>query len=59
MQAEPIHDRRHAEFAHAVVNVVAAFIEVCRFKFAAAFPHRQVGRRQVGRAANKFRNQWR
>src|SRR5699024_10546621 len=53
MQRQAGVDGGHAELAHAVVDVVgvrAAFEDVFR-----AFPDRQVGAGQVGRAADQFR----
>src|SRR5450830_787131 len=56
VQGDAVHDRGHAEFAHAVVHVVAA--GVFSADALATFPQGQVGTGQVGRTAEQFRQQW-
>ncbi|CAI1174446.1 Uncharacterised protein [Serratia rubidaea] len=55
MQRDAVGDGGHAELAHAVVDVVARRVFVQRF---GAGPHGQVARRQVGGAAEEFRQQF-
>src|SRR5690606_32517791 len=50
-----VHDRGHAELAHAVVHVVAGQVGVGQRL--AALPQGQVGAGQVGGAAEQFRQQ--
>ena len=52
MQGDAVHDGAHAEFAHAVVDVVAWLARTHRY---ALFPVGQVRTGQVGRAAEEFR----
>ena len=53
VQRDAVHHRRHAEFAHAVMHVVAGAVALQR---PVALPVGQVGAGQVGRAAQQFRN---
>ncbi len=55
VQGHAIHDRRHAELAHAVVDVVAA--GVLWAHALGAGPEREIGASQVGGAAEQFRQQ--
>ena len=57
MQGEAVHHHGHAELAHPVVNVVAAFVHRLGADFLAALPHGEVGRSEVGRTADKFGDQ--
>ena len=56
VQDQTVHDRRHAKFTHTVVEVIAALGHRLRAHAAAALPHGQIGRCQVGRTANKLRH---
>ncbi len=51
MQRHAVHDRGHAEFTHAVADVVAGLAVAHRM---AAFPVGQVGTGQVGRTAEEL-----
>jgi hypothetical protein len=53
VQREPVADRAHAEFAHAVVDVIG--VRIGAGGRLAAGPQRQVRMRQVGRAADQLR----
>ncbi|KAG1541170.1 hypothetical protein G6F50_014268 [Rhizopus delemar] len=55
VQRQAIGNRGHAELAHAVVHVVG--VGVVAGDRRAALPQGQVGVRQVGRAADDFRQQ--
>ena len=55
VQAEAVADRGHRELAHAEVDVVG--VRVVAGDRLAALPQGQVGMREVGRAADQFRQQ--
>ncbi len=55
VQRNPVGNRRHAEFTHAVVDVVTRVVFIQRDR---AGPDGQVARCQVGRAAQEFRQQF-
>ena len=55
VQGQAVADGAHAELAHAEIHVVR--VGVVRGDRLAAFPQRQVRMRQVGRAADQFRQQ--
>ena len=54
VQRDTVGNRGHTEFAYAVVDVVTGSVFVDRLS---AGPQGQVGRRQVGGAAEEFRQQ--
>ena len=54
VQGDAVHDRRHAELAHTIVDVVAVATRCCSRAFE-PFQIGEVGAGQVGRAAEQFR----
>ena len=54
VQRHAIHDRRHDEFAHAVMQIVAVRVAADRLR---TRPQRQVGAREISRAADQLRQE--
>nr|POW23569.1 hypothetical protein PB20LOC_04392 [Pectobacterium parmentieri] len=55
VQRNPVGNRRHAKFTHAVVDIITRVVFIQRDR---AGPDGQVARCQVGRAAQEFRQQF-